>query len=113
MTSAASSVRGRFDDLTAGTALSFDRPSRVLVATEPAEVVPVLAEVDRATAGGCWAFGYVAYEAAAGLDPSLAGASRPRVNQVLAFYKQRGYITTDPLNHITVLNRDALVQRST
>jgi para-aminobenzoate synthetase/4-amino-4-deoxychorismate lyase len=69
-------VRGRFDDLPAGTALSFERPSRVLVATEPAEVVPVLAEVDRATAGGCWAFGYVAYEAAAGLDPHRHGALR-------------------------------------
>ena len=59
----------------AGTALAFDRPSRVLAASDPADVVPVLAEVERATVQGSWAFGYVAYEAAAGLDPALG---RPR-----------------------------------
>jgi para-aminobenzoate synthetase / 4-amino-4-deoxychorismate lyase len=59
----------RFDDLVAGSALAFDRPFRVLTADVAAEVVPVLAEVERATEQGCWAFGYVAYEAAAGLDP--------------------------------------------
>ena len=46
-------------------------PHRVLVAERPDEVVGVLAEVERATDAGCWAFGYVAYEAAAGLDPHL------------------------------------------
>ncbi|WP_249932969.1 aminodeoxychorismate synthase component I, partial [Blastococcus sp. CCUG 61487] len=55
-----------------GTALAFPATSRALVAREPADVVPVLAEVERATAGGAWAFGYLAYEAAAGLDPGLA-----------------------------------------
>jgi para-aminobenzoate synthetase/4-amino-4-deoxychorismate lyase len=44
----------------------------VLVAERPEEVVDVLAEVERATDSGQWAFGYVAYEAAAGLDPHLA-----------------------------------------
>jgi para-aminobenzoate synthetase/4-amino-4-deoxychorismate lyase len=68
---------GRFDDLVRGTALRFDQPFRVLAASEPADVVPVLAEVERATAAGSWAFGYVAYEAAAGLDPGLADAVRP------------------------------------
>lgn len=70
-------VHGRFDDLAAGTALAFPRAERVLVAREPAEVVPVLAEVERATAGGAWAFGYLAYEAAPGLDPGLAVPPRP------------------------------------
>ena len=70
-------VRARFDDLAAGTALSFDRPSRVLAATTAADVVPVLAAVERATAAGCWAVGYVAYEAAAGLEPRWAAAFRP------------------------------------
>jgi para-aminobenzoate synthetase/4-amino-4-deoxychorismate lyase len=69
-------VRGRFDDLRGGSALSFTRPFRVLVADDPAEVVPVLAEVERATERGCWAFGYVAYEAAAGLDRRWSVASR-------------------------------------
>jgi len=44
----------------------------VLVAERPEEVLDVLTEVERATDSGWWAFGYVAYEAAAGLDPRLA-----------------------------------------
>jgi para-aminobenzoate synthetase / 4-amino-4-deoxychorismate lyase len=52
-----------------------------VVADAPEDVVPVLAEVERATAAGAWAVGYVAYEAAAGLDPALAvhppGAGSP------------------------------------
>jgi para-aminobenzoate synthetase/4-amino-4-deoxychorismate lyase len=68
----------RFDDLVAGTALAFEWPFRVLAASDPSDVVPVLAEVDRATQQGCWAFGYVAYEAAAGLDPRLAVHPRRR-----------------------------------
>ncbi len=62
----------RFDDLRAGTALRCPAPDRILVAEHPAEVAGVLAEVQRATDSGRWAFGYVAYEAAAGLDPMLA-----------------------------------------
>jgi para-aminobenzoate synthetase / 4-amino-4-deoxychorismate lyase len=62
----------RFDDLRAGTALRCPAPDRILVAEHPAEVAGVLAEVQRATDSGRWAFGYVAYEAAAGLDPTLA-----------------------------------------
>ena len=61
----------RFDDLTAGTALRCPPPRRVLAAHRPEEVVPVLAEVERATAAGEWAFGHLSYEAAAGLDPGL------------------------------------------
>jgi para-aminobenzoate synthetase/4-amino-4-deoxychorismate lyase len=66
------SVHGRFDDLAAGSALAFPATDRVLVAREPADVVPLLAEVERATSQGAWAFGYLAYEAAAGLDPGAA-----------------------------------------
>ena len=69
-------VHGRFDDLVAGSALVFPEADRVLVAREPADVVPVLAEVERATAAGAWAFGYLAYEAAAGLDPGAAVPAR-------------------------------------
>ncbi|HKG49733.1 MAG TPA: aminodeoxychorismate synthase component I [Actinomycetales bacterium] len=63
---------GRLDDLVAGRAVRCPSPSRVLVAHRADEVVPVLAEVDRATRAGCWALGFVAYEAARGLDPGLA-----------------------------------------
>jgi para-aminobenzoate synthetase / 4-amino-4-deoxychorismate lyase len=62
----------RFDDLRAGTAVRCPTPYRVLVAERPEQVVDVLTEVERATDAGSWAFGYVAYEAAAGLDPQLA-----------------------------------------
>jgi CRP/FNR family cyclic AMP-dependent transcriptional regulator len=42
---------------------------------------------------------------------SLAGASRARVNQVLAFYRQRGYISIDNAFHITVHDTAALAHR--
>jgi para-aminobenzoate synthetase/4-amino-4-deoxychorismate lyase len=62
----------RFDDVILGTGLVFSSPHAVLVAKSASEVVPVLNEVDKATQEGSWAFGYVAYEAAPGLDAGLA-----------------------------------------
>ncbi|MGY1639021.1 aminodeoxychorismate synthase component I [Geodermatophilus sp. SYSU D00742] len=70
--SSAGAPWARFDDLRAGTAIRCPPPRRVLVAERPEEVLGVLTEVERATDAGQWAFGYVAYEAAAGLDPRLA-----------------------------------------
>ena len=61
----------RFDDLQAGRALVFPEVDRVVTAARPDDVVPVLREVERETAAGRWAVGFVAYEAAAGLDPTL------------------------------------------
>ncbi|TFV88898.1 aminodeoxychorismate synthase component I [Blastococcus sp. CT_GayMR16] len=61
----------RFDDLRSGTAMRCPPPFRVLTARTLEDVVPVLAEVERATAAGHWAFGYVGYEAAAALDAAL------------------------------------------
>ncbi|HYH24914.1 MAG TPA: aminodeoxychorismate synthase component I [Blastococcus sp.] len=63
----------RFDDLRAGTALRCPPPRQVLVAVRPEEVAGVLQQVHEATERGGWAYGYVAYEAAAGLDPRLPG----------------------------------------
>jgi para-aminobenzoate synthetase/4-amino-4-deoxychorismate lyase len=65
-------ARARFDDLRAGVAWEFGPPTAVLVAARPADVEPLLAELERATADGWWAYGWLAYEAAAGLDPLLA-----------------------------------------
>jgi para-aminobenzoate synthetase/4-amino-4-deoxychorismate lyase len=65
----------RFDDLDAGTALLCPPSSRILTAVRPDQVAGVLQEVQDATEEGSWAFGYVAYEAAAGLDPQLPGGS--------------------------------------
>ncbi|MHA6615722.1 aminodeoxychorismate synthase component I [Pseudonocardia sp. DLS-67] len=67
----ASRPTARFDDLTVGSALRFAEAGQVLAAWEPAEVAGVLDEVERRTAAGMWAFGFVAYEAAPGLDPAL------------------------------------------
>lgn len=66
--------RARFDDLAAGRALVFPAPRRVVVAGCAAEVPSALAEVERLTAAGEWAYGYVSYEAAPGLDPALVVA---------------------------------------
>ena len=65
----------RFDDLRTGESLLCPPPSRVLSAVAPEEVAGVLQQVHDATGAGSWAFGYVAYEAAAGLDPLLPGGS--------------------------------------
>nr|WP_245822362.1 chorismate-binding protein [Brachybacterium avium] len=60
----------RFDDIVAGRSLQFGRAERVISAWRPEEVRPALDAVQEAVAGGAWAFGMVAYEAAVGLDPA-------------------------------------------
>jgi para-aminobenzoate synthetase/4-amino-4-deoxychorismate lyase len=77
---------GRFDDLVAGTALRFGSPRRILRAERVEDVVPVLTEVERATTAGDWAFGYVAYEAAGGLDAGLVTAEPPVDGPPLAWF---------------------------
>jgi para-aminobenzoate synthetase / 4-amino-4-deoxychorismate lyase len=76
----------RFDDLRTGTAVRCPVPDRILVAEHADEVVGVLAEVERATDAGRWAFGYVAYEAAAGLDPQLPVHSSTPMGMPLAWF---------------------------
>jgi aminodeoxychorismate synthase component I len=51
--------------------MHFPEVPDVVVATRPSEVAAVLGEVDRATTAGAWAFGFVTYEAASGIDPTL------------------------------------------
>ena len=75
---------GRFDDLRAGTSLVFGTARAVLQTRDPADVRSVLDAVDRATRDGAWAYGFVSYEAAAGLDDALTtcppdGAGPPLV----------------------------------
>ena len=75
-------IEARFDDLT-GEAPSFrlTDPAGVLEATRPEDVAPTLAAAEGAAARGLWVAGFVAYEAAPGMDASLvvrdAGAGRP------------------------------------
>lgn len=61
----------RFDDLRAGRAQLCPPPLAVLSAERTGEVVAVLDEVDRRTEAGWWAYGFIAYEAAPALDPTL------------------------------------------
>jgi len=63
----------RFDDLRSGTALLCPSPSEIVTALRPEEVAGALQRVHDATEAGSWAYGYVAYEAASGLDPQLPG----------------------------------------
>lgn len=65
------SASARFDDVRAQIAWSFPDIAYDLVAVRPDQVVDVLRELDRATADGWWAFGFVSYEAASALDPAL------------------------------------------
>ena len=69
---ARSGLGARFDDLQTGRALGFPAPDQILTAHHPEAVLPVLDAVTSATDAGAWAYGYVAYEAAAGLDPALS-----------------------------------------
>jgi para-aminobenzoate synthetase/4-amino-4-deoxychorismate lyase len=70
-------IEARFDDLT-GEASSFrlTDPAGILEAVRPEDVAPTLAAAEGAAARGLWVAGFVAYEAAPGLDPSLV--VRPR-----------------------------------
>ncbi|GLL14485.1 aminodeoxychorismate synthase, component I [Pseudonocardia halophobica] len=80
----------RFDDLQAGRGLRFGAPERCLVARRPEEVVPVLAAVAEATERGAWAYGYVAYEAAAGLGTGLAVTPPDPAGPPLVFFGVTG-----------------------
>lgn len=65
-------IDARFDDLT-GASPSFRLvdPVGVVEATRDEEVAPAIAAADAAAARGLWVAGFVAYEAAPGLDRSL------------------------------------------
>lgn len=71
-------IDARFDDLT-GASPSFRLvdPVGVVEATRPDEVIGAIQAAEAAAARGLWAAGFVAYEAAPGLDPALA--VKPRV----------------------------------
>lgn len=68
----------RFDDYRAGKCLVFGPPERVLVARQVGEVTSVLHAAQQAVESGRWVYGFLTYEAAAGLDPSLRVHPGPR-----------------------------------
>jgi para-aminobenzoate synthetase / 4-amino-4-deoxychorismate lyase len=73
-------IDARFDDLTPGAERSFRlaEPVGVLEARRPDEVRATIAAAGAAAASrGLWAAGYVAFDAAPGLDPDLVVRERP------------------------------------
>ena len=54
--------------------LWFEAPSGQVVARRPDQVAEALARLTAATDAGTWAAGWIAYEAAPGLDPARAQA---------------------------------------
>lgn len=67
----------RFDDALGGASFRLTGLADVIEARRPEQVVPALERVERAVAGGRWAGGFLAYEAAPGLDPALVVRPRP------------------------------------
>jgi para-aminobenzoate synthetase / 4-amino-4-deoxychorismate lyase len=56
-----------------GLSAAYATPIEAMVAYRPAEVAVVLARVEALAKEGCWVVGFVAYEAATGLDGALVG----------------------------------------
>jgi para-aminobenzoate synthetase/4-amino-4-deoxychorismate lyase len=70
-------LEARFDDLTQPSrSFRLVRPVGVLEALRPDEVEGVITAAEGAAARGLWVAGFVAYEAAAGLDPAMAVRAR-------------------------------------
>ena len=67
-------IEARFDDLVAGAERAFRlaEPVGVIEARRPSEVVGAIDAAGSAAARGLWVGGFVAYEAAPGLDPELS-----------------------------------------
>lgn len=67
-------IDARFDDLVAGAERAFRlvEPVGVIEARRVGEVAGVIEAAESAAARGLWAAGFVAYEAAPGLDPELS-----------------------------------------
>ena len=67
-------IEARFDDLVAGAERAFRlvEPVGVIEAQRPGEVAGAIEAAESAAARGLWAGGFVAYEAAPGLDPELS-----------------------------------------
>src|SRR5262245_19559237 len=72
-------IEARFDDLVPGSERSFRmvEPVGVLEARRPGEVPGTIEAAEAAAARGLWVAGFVAYDAAPGLDPELSVRVRP------------------------------------
>jgi len=72
-------IEARFDDLVPGSERAFRmvEPVGVLEARRPGEVPGMIEAAEAAAARGLWVAGFVAYDAAPGLDPELSVRVRP------------------------------------
>src|SRR5688500_16510603 len=77
----------RFDSLRGSTQRTkrFSGLRRVLTATSPDEVLPALAEIDRAVAEGFHAAGFVSFEAAPAMDRALVARDAHPATPLLHF----------------------------
>src|SRR5258705_1256334 len=66
---------GRLDDFVGGAADVFPSFDNVVFSHRQDEVADVLRHVEHATNAGQWAYGFIAYDAAAGLDQALPAVS--------------------------------------
>ncbi len=79
-------IEARFDDLTPeGESFRLVDPVGVVEATRPDEVVDSIAAAEGAAARGLWVAGVISYEAASGLDPTLAVRTAPPDDPFVAF----------------------------
>jgi para-aminobenzoate synthetase/4-amino-4-deoxychorismate lyase len=77
-------IEARFDDLVAGAERAFRlvEPVGVIEARRSGEVAGAIEAAGSAAARGLWAAGFVAYEAAPGIDPELSVRVRAPVDPV-------------------------------
>jgi para-aminobenzoate synthetase/4-amino-4-deoxychorismate lyase len=89
-------VWARFDDLSgSGESVLLSEPSHEFVARAPGQVAGVLRAAEQAARAGQWVAGFVTYEAAPGLDPSLPAlpwkAEHPLAGLPLAWFSAFGH----------------------
>ena len=101
---AAAGPRARFDDVAGGAGLVLSGFERAVVAKSCIEVAGAITEAERAAAAGHWVGGFVAYEAAAGLDPTLAvrtSSLAPDVAVPLVWFGVFRHACSEPLRNDT------------
>ena len=64
-------MRAILRDAATGKWRLFERPKELVVARVTGEVIPALRKIEAACAGGLYAAGFMAYEAAHAFDPAL------------------------------------------
>lgn len=79
-----------------GGGLAFHSPREILLAETPAQVRSVLEAVDAAARDGMCAAGFVAYEAAPGMDPALTVRTGPVPHPLAGFFLYEGGIGVSP-----------------